>query len=189
MRYSNKIFIELGDDDLDCLNQYKNISKIFKEKQIKPIIKNLNSLLKIKKILPDDFYFIDFRYYNYFSKEKWKYSISDIMDNIDLINLKFWWIHQSFLLSPDEFQFWWKMLRFRKTRFNITTIDLKFSLLSKCLTVLSLCSGCPELRYVNLKYSKADAENEHEAVEQAKREFRQKFGFIHKLYILKFKEQ
>ena len=181
--YLNKTFVKLNDVDLDCLNQYKNIIRIFKEKHIDLKIFSLDRLLEINKLLPDDFSSINFKYFNKSKTEISKYSISDIIDNIDLSNLKFIKISKLTILSPDEFKFWWNVLRSRRTRFNLTSIYLKFSLLSECLTVLSLCSDCPELEYVNLWYWEADAENEHEAVEQAKREFRQKFGFIDELEI------
>ena len=35
MGNSNKIFFELGDDDLNYFNKYKDIYQIFKERQIK----------------------------------------------------------------------------------------------------------------------------------------------------------
>ena len=189
MRYSNRIFVNLDDEDLNNLNQYKDIYQIFKEKHIKPIIENLNILLEIKKIFPNDFSRINFKYYKYSSTEMWKHSISRIMNSPDLINLKFWEIYQSSMLSPDELQFWWKMLQSSKTRFSLTSIYLKLKLLSECLTVLSLCSGCPELEFVELKYLEADAENKDEVIEQAKREIRNKIGFIQKLTIWNFKER
>ena len=166
----------------------KDINQLFTRKRIEIRIENLNSLLEISKLLPDDFSRINFQYQSYYSTEMSEYSISEIMDNPDWINFKFIQICQLNKLSPDEFQFWWMMLRSGKTRFNLTWITLKFSLLSECVTVLSLCSGCPELQYVVLRYFESDAENEDEAVEQAKREFIQKFGFIQNLIIRKDSE-
>ena len=163
----------------------KDINQLFKVKHIKLRIKNWDRLLKINKLFPDDFSRINFQYQSYYPTEISEYSISEIMDNSDWINLKFIQIYKSINLSSDEFQFWWMMLRSGKTRFNLTRITLKFSLLSECLTVLSLCSDCPELKSVKLQYWKADAENEDEAVEQAKREFKQKYGFIENLIIRK----
>ena len=163
----------------------KEINQLFKVKHIKLRIKNWDRLLEINKLFPDDFYQINFEYHNNCSTDMSVYSISEIMDNSDWINLKFIQICKLNKLTPDEFQFWWMMLRFGKTRFNLTFICLKFSLLSECLTVLSLCLGCPELQYVELHYFEADAENIDEAVEQAKREFIQKFGFIQNLIIRK----
>ena len=164
----------------------KDIYQLFTRKHIEITIRNLKRLLKINRILPNDFSRINFQYHNYNSTEMSEYSISEIMDNPDWINWKFIEIHQLNKLSPDEFQFWWMMLRSGKTRFNLTWIYLKFSLLSECLTVLSLCSDCTELQHVELHYWEADAENEDDAVEQAKREFIQKFGFIQTLTIMKY---
>ena len=189
MGYSNRIFIDLNDDDLDYLNQYKDIKTIFKENHIELTIKSLGRLLEIKKLLPDDFSRINFRYNSsYDSTDIGKYSMSEIKDDPDWINLKFIKISQSSKLLPDEFQFWWNVLRSRRTRFNITSIGLGFRLLSECLTVLSLCSDCPQLEFVFLRYSEADTENEHEVVEHAKFEFIKKFGFILKLRIRKVRK-
>ena len=186
---SNRLFIDFGNDNLDYLNQYKDIIKIFKEKHIELTINNFGRLIEIKKLLPDDFSHINFKYIDVDSTEIAWYSISEIINNSDWINLTFIQIYQSSMLSNDAFQFWWNVLRSKRTRFNITQINLKLNLFSECLTVLSLCLGCPELKHVELKYSEADTENEDEVVEQTKREFRQKFGFIQKLDIWKNKRK
>ena len=183
--YSNRIFIQLYDGKLDYLNKYKDIYKIFKEKQIELKINKLDRLLKINESFPDDFTRINFEYYNHDKLIIEEYSISEIMDDLDWSNLKFKEIFQSSTLSPDGFQFWWMMLLSRRTRFNITSIYLKLSLLSECLTVLSLCLNCPELKSVNLRYEEEDIEYVDEVIENAQRQFGQKFGFIQKLYIWK----
>ena len=185
MGYSNRIFIQLYDGKLDYLNKYKDIYKIFKEKQIELKINKLDRLLKINELFPDDFTRINFEYYNQDKIIIDEYSISEIMDDLDWSNLKFKEIYQSNKLSPDEFQFWWMMLLSRRTRFNITSIYLKLSLFSECLTVLSLCLNCPELKSVNLRYEEEDLEYKDEVIENAQRQFRQKFGFNQKLYIWK----
>ena len=185
MGYSSRIFIEFDNEDFDYLNKIEDINKIFKEKHIKLKIRNLDRLLEIKKLLPDDFYRINFKYFNYRFTKIAEYSASEIIDNPNLSNLKFIEIFSG-ILSPNEFQFWWKMLRSKSTRLNVTHINLYFSLLSECLAVLSLCSGCPELISVELKYWEADVENEDEIIENAEREFRQKFGFIQELDIWKY---
>ena len=189
MRYSNKIFVNFDDSNLNCLNQIIDINQIIKEKHIELVIKNLGRWLEINRLLPDDIYKVIFNYRNYPSEKFAECSIPEIMTNLDWTNLKFIQISKSSTLSPDEFRFWWMMLHFGKTRFYLTSINLKFDLLSECLTVLSLCSDCPELKYVELRYSEADAENEDKAVKHAKKEFRQKFGFIQKLDIFKNKER
>ena len=185
MEYSNRIFIQLYDGKLDYLNKYKDIYKIFKEKQIELKINKLDRLLKINELFPDDFTRINFEYYDHGKLKIEEYSISEIMDNLDWSNLKFNEIYQSSTLSPDGFQFWWMILRSRRTRFNITSIYLKLSLLSECLTVLSLCLNCPELKSVNLRYEEEDIEYKDEVIENAQRQLGQKFGFNQKLYIWK----
>ena len=186
IRYLNRIFIELNDFELDYLNQIKDINKLFKEKDIDLTIWSLDRLLEINQLWPDDFLRINIKYIDYCSTEMSKYSISEMMDSSNWINLKFWEISKSYMLSPDEFQFWWKVLHSKRTRFNITSIYLKFNLLSECLTVLFLCSDCPELKSVELEYLITDTENEHKTIEQAKSEFRRKFEYIQKLVIRKF---
>ena len=183
--YLNRIFIRLDDSELNFLNQSKDINQLFKEKQISLTINHLSRLLEIYKLWSGDFSKTNFKYIDKKSIDKSEYSVSEIMNNQDWINLKFREIIQSRKLSPDEFQFWWNVLRSRRTRFYLASISLRFNVLSECLTALSLCSDCPELKSVDLRYSKADEENEVEVVEQAKREFRQKFGFIQKLTIRK----
>ena len=183
MGYSNRIFIKLEDDNLDYLNKYKDIYKIFKEKQIELKINKLDRLLKINESFPDDFTHINLIYYNHDKLIIEEYSISKIMDDLDWSNLKFKKVYQLSTLSLDEFKFWWMMLRSRRTRFNITSIDLKLSLLSECLNVLSLCLNCPELKSVNLRYEEEDIEYKDEVIENAQRQFRQEFGFIQELKI------
>ena len=186
MGYSNRIFIELGDDDLDYLNQYKDMNQIFKEIHIELTINSLDRLLEIKNLLPNDFLNINFKYMDRQSIKYAEDSISEILDSPDWSNLKFKEIYQLSILSLEQFQFWWKILRSRRTRWSLTSIDLKFSLLSEWLTVLTLCWDCPELMLVELRYRKADKENEDEAFENAKREFRQKLGFIPELTLKKY---
>ena len=186
MGYSNKIFIELGDSELELFNQFKDINQVFKEKHFELKIWNLGRLLEINKLLPNHFCHINFEYFDDRSEDMKEYSESEIIDNPDWVNLKFVHIFQLNKLSPHEFQFWWKVLGSSKTRFNLTSIHLNFNSLSECLTVLSLCSGCPELKYIDLRYWEADAENEDEVVEQAKKEFRQNFWFIQNLDICKY---
>ena len=184
--YLYKTFIKLDDNELRFLNQFKDIIQISKEKYIKLSICNLDKLLKINKQLPDDFSKINFKYFNKRITMIAKNLVSEIVDNIGLNNLKFINIRQWKSLSHYELTFWWNVLRSSRTRFNVTSIHLNFKLLSECLTVLSLCSACPELKSVVLGYSKADAENKDEVIEQAKREFWHKFGFIHELEIWKY---
>ena len=188
MGYSNRIFIDLNDTNLDYLNQYKNIYKIFKEKQIELTINDLGRLLEISKLLPDDFSRINFKYYLYDILKIEKYSISLITNNLNWSNLKFKEICQSSTLSPDGFQFWWMMLRLRRTKFNITSIDLKLSLLSECLSILTLCLNCPELKSVKLRYEEEDIKYKDEVIENAQRQFRQEFGIIQDLNIWKVYE-
>ena len=191
IEYSKRIFIRLDDCELHCLNQIKYIYQVFKEKHIELEIKKFDKLLKINKLLPDDFPNISFRFCNddidsiEETEKIEKLSMPKMMDNPDLFNLKLIKISKLSILSPNEYSFWWKMLRSTRTRLNLYLIRLKFSLLSECLAVLSLCSNCPKIEYINLQYWEADKEDELETVEHAEREFRQKFEMIKELNISK----
>ena len=192
IEYSKRIFIRLDDYELDYLNQIKYIYQVFKEKHIVLEIKKFDKLLKINKLLPDDFPNISFRFCNRdieSIEETEELSMPKIMDNPDLFNLKFTEIYKLSMLSPNEYSFWWKMLRSTRTRLNLFSISLCFSLLSECLTVLSLCSNCPKIEYIDLQYWEADKEDELETIEHAEREFRQKFEMIRKLNISKINRE
>ena len=76
MGYSNKIIINFDDFELDYLNKFKDISKVFKEKHIKLRIENWDRLLEMNKLLPDDFYHINFEYFYYRSTNMKEYSVS-----------------------------------------------------------------------------------------------------------------
>ena len=164
----------------------KDINHIFKEKHIELEIESLGRLFEINWLLHKDFSNIIFKYTYNSSIEIEEFSISEIVDNLNWFNLKFAKIYNPYELSPDEFQFWWKMLRSSKTRFKLTDLRLKLRFLSECLTLLSLCSECPELKFVYLGYLVADAWNADKIIMQAKREFCQKFGFIQNLKIYQY---
>ena len=83
MGYSNKMFIKIDDDNLDSLNQYKDIYQMFKEKHIELKISNFRRLLEIKKLYPDDISRINFKYIDIRSKKFAEYSISKIKDDPD----------------------------------------------------------------------------------------------------------
>ena len=91
------------------MNQIKYIYQVFKEKHIELEIKKFDKLLKINKLLPDDFPNISFRFCNHdieSIEETEELSMSKIMDNPDLFNLKFTEIYKLSMLSPNEFSFW-----------------------------------------------------------------------------------
>ena len=92
----------------------KDIYQLFTRKHIELTIGNLGRLLEINRLLPDDFSHIDFKYYYNRSIEMSDHSFSEIMNIPDLLNLKFIEISNSYLLSPDEFQFLWKMFAARR---------------------------------------------------------------------------
>ena len=191
IEYSQRIFIKLDDCELHCLDQIEYIYQKFKVKLILLNIKKFDKLLNINKLLPDDITDIRCTFWNERkesteeTKKIEKISIKKIMDNPDLFNLMFIKIFKLSTLPFYEFSFWWKMLSSTRTRLNLKSIRLEFNLLSECLTVLSLCSNCPEIECINLQYLEADIKNENETIKYAKREFRQKFEMIEELNISK----
>ena len=112
IEYSKRIFIRLDDNELDYLNQIKYIYQEFQEKHIVLEIKKFDKLLKINKLLPDDFPSISFRFCNddidsiEETEKIEKLSMSKMMDNPDLFNLKFIKISKLSILTPNEYSFW-----------------------------------------------------------------------------------
>ena len=82
------------------------------------------------------------------------------------------------MIFNNDLKILWNLLRMRRIRENITGVKLYLYLLSMCLTVLSLCEKCPELKSVSLKFYKWDKKDEKEAINNAIKEFRRNFGFI-----------
>ena len=188
IKYFSKIFIELKDFFSYSYNQIKELGKQFKEKQDKLKIKNLVRLFEKLYLVPNGFSQINFNCFEIHLADIEEYLKSEIMGYPNWISLKNSKIYNTSTQSHDEFQSWWNVLRSRRVRFNLTTIFLRFRSLLECLTVLSLCSNCPELKSINFRFYEADTENEYETVKQAKKEFRQKFGIIHELNIWKERE-
>ena len=164
------------------------ISQICKSRHIDWEVGRLSTLLGINKLLSDHFSHINFTSECYDPSEITKESLLKMMDSPDLIESKFSIMHQYVLLPSDELNLVWKMLRTRKTRFSITSINLKLKLLSECLSVLSLCADWPELYSIELRYLEAEEKNEQKTIERAKREFTIISGTIQKLAIVKDKE-
>ena len=162
------------------------ISQIFQAKHIDWEFGSLSTLLDINKLLPDHFSRINFISECYDPTEITNKSLLKMMDSPDLIGSKFTKMHRYAILPSDELNMVWKMLRTRRTRFSITSINLKLELLSECLTVLSLCADWPELYSVELRYLEAEEKNEQKTIEHAKREFTMIFGPIQKLVIAKY---
>ena len=184
IKYFSKIFIKLDDLFTSLYYLIKEFGKLFNEEHEELKIKNLVRLFEKLKLVPNGFSQINFKCFEIHLTNIEKYSKSEIIDYPNWISLKNSEIYNFSTLSHDEFQSWWNVLRSRRVRFNLTKICLSFRLLSECLTVLSLCSDCPELKSINFRYSEADTENEYETVKHAEKEFRQKFGFIQELNIL-----
>ena len=83
MVYSNRIFFKLDYFQLELLNQFKDINQAFKEKHNELKVKNLGRLLEINQLIPDDFYHINFEYFDDLLKDKKENSVSEIINNLD----------------------------------------------------------------------------------------------------------
>ena len=165
------------------------VNQIFKARHIDWEVGSLSTLLDINKLLPDHFSRINFTCKCYTPTKITNELFLKMMDSPELIESRFSWMHWSVLLPSKELDLIWKMLRSRRTRFSITSINLKLKLLSECLTVLSVCADWPELNSVELRYLEAEGKNKQKKIKHAKREFKMIFGPIQKLVIVKDKNK
>ena len=186
IKYFSKIFIWLDDLLIYRCFRIKDLRKLFNKQHEKLTIENLViKLFESFKLVPNDFSQINFKCFEIHLTDIEEYSKSEIMVYLNLISLMNSEIYSKFMLSHDKFQSWWNVLRSRRVRLNLTTIRLYFRLLSECLTELSLCSDCPELKSINFTYLEADTKNEDKTVKHTEKEFRQKFEIIQELNIWK----
>ena len=108
--------------------------------------------------------------------------------DFDLIQPKFSKIQIDHKLSANEFKLVWSLLCSRRTRFSISFVDIWCSLLSECLSVLSLCGDCPELASIYLTYTESDLDHGLEVIKKTIKNFKHKFGFITVLEINKHED-
>ena len=101
-----------------------------------------------------------------------------IMDALNLVDPKISEIAVFRLLSSEDSKLILKLLSFRRTRFSLSSVRLRFNLISELLIALSLCSDCHELESIDLEYSEYGRVNEKEIISRAVKDFRKKFGFI-----------
>ena len=155
-----------------------------KARKVNWIVNDLNEITKIENIFPDDFYRIKSSFYtnNFINSEN--------NQEIGLGDIQRRFYKSSF--SSDfsnsfkvDFYIIWNLLISRRTIYNITGVKLNLDLLSECLTVLSLCEKCPELKSVSLTFRKWDKKDEKETIDSAIKEFRRNFGFIQFIEIYK----
>ena len=148
-----------------------------KARKVNWMVNSLNLTTKIENIFPDDFNRIKSSFYtnNFINSENnQEIGLGDLELKFQKLSL--------FSISPNRlkvnFEIIQKLLSSRRTRYNITGVKLDLDLLSKCLTVLSLCEKCPELESVSLTFRKWDKKDEKETIDSAIKEFRRNFGFI-----------
>ena len=148
-----------------------------KARKVNWMVNSLNLITKIENIFPDDFNRIKSSFYtnNFINSENnQEIGLGDLELKFQKLSLC--------SISPNRlkvnFEIIQKLLSSRRTRYNITGVKLDLDLLSKCLTVLSLCEKCPELESVSLTFRKWDKKDEKETIDSAIKEFRRNFGFI-----------
>ena len=109
----------------------------------------------------------------------------DIMNEISFIDPKLLVIIINSKLSSEYLKLVSMLLLSNKTRFRISSIRLKFDLLSECLVMLSLWKDCSMLKSIYFSYSKSEEEKETEVINLALKQFKQSFGAIERLKIIK----
>ena len=140
----------------------------------------------MKQLLPNYFSKINYSCLNYSnSKSISRYVGVEQPEDIDIIDTKLSSIFIDHKLSPEEFNLVKELLLSRRTRFNISSVRLKFNLLSECLDMLAICAECPEMEFIEISYSKSDLEKEQEEVKKAVRKIKRQFGLIKNMKIIK----
>ena len=158
-------------------------NKLLKANNVTCQIDLFDHVLDIKHLAPEDYSHFDY------SLTATTYKVLKTQPEIIQINeqelgeLRFLSIEIEPVLTLNLFNFLCRLLNSRKTKLNLSSVRICFSKLSECLNALSHCTDCPELNFINFIYSKVDMENEHEAIEQAKRRFRYQFRIIKRLVI------
>ena len=153
-----------------------------KARKVNWIIDYAGQIIEMENIFPNDFYQIKSSFYtnNFINSENnQEIGLEDILRRL-----------HKFSFSSDfsnkfkvDFDNIWSLLRMRRTRYNITGVKLNLDMLSECLTVLSLCKKCPELKSISLTFRKLDEDDDK--INRAIKEFRRNFGFIQFIEIYK----
>ena len=160
-------------------------NEIFKANHTVIEMAYLDDLLEIEELFPDCF--DNFNYlFNNFNKSIQRNEEVNIMSNMNLMKHRISKIEIYHPLSSKEIEIVLMLLCSRRTRFSLSNINLRFNKLSECFTALILCTDCPELEIIDFKYFQSDIESEEEAIECAIWDFKQKFGFIKSLKIIKY---
>ena len=183
LRYLDQTYIDRNKlFDILKANQH-SLNGVFQAREVNLPIIHFDDIMEIKKYFPEHISHINYLFSN--SKRE-TININteiEIMNDLDLVNTWFSSIIIKQKLLEQEFELIWKILCSRRTRFKISNISIEFNLLSECLNVLSLCSDCPELEFISFSYYESDIESKGEAIDQAIKDFRNKFGYINYLKI------
>ena len=175
---------------LELLSPRKSVkNQIIKARHIDWEINISNNLFRIYKLFTEGFSRINFSWNNLYSEAMEIDQLSLNLISSGWIKPKFSRIERNYILSSDEFNLWKEILSSRQTRFSITSIGLILRLPSECQTILSLCADCPELEFINLQYVEVNSVKEQKLIENAETEFKEKFGFIKSVKILKLENK
>ena len=162
------------------------INEVLKVKHVDWEVKFLSDLMEISKLFPESYSHINY----FFNMIKTTGSIKtgdEMINVLDYIKPKIKSLQINYKLFGEELEFVRKLIVLSRTRYCISQIWLKFSFLSELLSMLSLCTKCPELRSINLSYTRSETKNEQEEIDIALKEFKRNFGFIWFLEIKKSK--
>ena len=180
-----------GKDELvDCLKSSQCIvDEVIKCKNVSWGISYFTDLFEIKEMLSDWYSLFNYSFKNYGKTNIIKRKKEGIINDLNILELKFSSISVHHVLSSEEFKLIWELLISFRVRFSLSYIILKLNLLSECLYVLSLWADCHEIQSLNLEYSESDIVFEQKVIDWAITDFRSKFGFIKKMKIVKNTEQ
>ena len=171
--------------DILLKSNKKILVKILRAKRAHLTIWSIDDLLNIKELFPDCAPHLIYSL-NISSKCRTiKFEGKEWTDDLGLTEFTFSDIIIGHELSPEEFHFVKRLLNSRKTKFRVKNVKIQFNLLSECLLVLSLCADCPEIKTISLEYIESDLNDEVKTINLAIKGFREKFGFIQRVDILK----
>ena len=165
---------------MSYLQEYKNhelISEIFKAKRIFSTASSFQEICRLEQLKPHPDICIYYSLQNY-SQDYHFLSKVGLIDNIDWLNIRFEWISINSTLNAEEWEFICDLLRLSKTKYEIEEIMVWTKNLSDCLTLLSLCSLCPNLSTVILQYTIEDIDDSANRIKDSSKEFFKMHGFI-----------
>ena len=165
---------------MSCLQEYKNheiLSEIFKAKRIFSTASSLQEICRLEQLKPHPDIRIYYSLQNY-SQDYHFLNKVGLIDNIDWLNIRFESISINSTLNAEDCEFICNLLWSSKTKYEIEKIMVWTEKLSDCLTLLSLCSLCPNLSIVILQYIIEDIADSTSKIKKLSRELVKILGLI-----------